>query len=142
MDCKLTSNFAEAAQGFCWSLVKDTEFTDVTIVCDDQTEFNAHKIVLSSFSPMFRRILQKNSHPRPLIYFHNIKAKEFEILIKFIYMGEALVAADMLNDVLEAAKRLQINGLEHFERKLVFKPKAEEDDKKQMLTALKQKMWI
>ena len=43
-------------------------FVDVTLVSDDQESFQAHKIVLSSFSPVLKDLLLSNSHPHPIIF--------------------------------------------------------------------------
>ena len=38
----------------------DTDFSDVTLVSEDQKQFTAHKIVLSSCSEYFKNILKQN----------------------------------------------------------------------------------
>merc|ERR1719245_602597 len=43
-------------------------FTDVTLVSDDQKQFQAHRYVLSNFSPVLENILLSNPHSHPLIY--------------------------------------------------------------------------
>ena len=35
-------------------LYEEEKYSDVTLVCDDQTQFKAHKIVLSACSPVFK----------------------------------------------------------------------------------------
>ena len=45
-------------------LRSDTDFTDVTLVCEDGEHIEAHKLILSTFSPFFERILKKRkTHP-------------------------------------------------------------------------------
>ena len=59
-------------------------FADVTLVCDDQTQFKAHKFVLSSCSSVFRNILQINAQS-PFIYLRGIAKQEMEpILLEFL----------------------------------------------------------
>ena len=41
----------------------DDEFTDVTLVSDDQREIEAHKFVLSSCSAVFKKMLSRNKIP-------------------------------------------------------------------------------
>ena len=53
-------------------LLRNEEFTDVTLVFDDEKQLKTHKVILSASSPFFRKILLKNPHPHPLIYISNI----------------------------------------------------------------------
>ena len=45
----------------------DKEFSDVTLVCEDGKQMEAHKVILASSSPFFEKILKKRKHPHPLI---------------------------------------------------------------------------
>ena len=58
--CPQTSSLSDAFTEHC--------FSDVTLVSDDQRPFQAHKYVLSAFSPVLKDILLNNPHPHPLIY--------------------------------------------------------------------------
>ena len=40
----------------------DNQFTDVTLVSDDMMDFQVHKFVLSSCSPIMKQLLLQNSH--------------------------------------------------------------------------------
>ena len=42
------------------NLLNEHVFSDVTLVCDDQTQLQAHKIVLSACSPVLKKVLLKN----------------------------------------------------------------------------------
>ena len=52
-------------------LYEEGKNSDVTLVCDDQTQFKAHKIVLSACSPVFKMIIDNNPSQHPLITFHS-----------------------------------------------------------------------
>ena len=41
-------------------LRKDVEFTDVTVVCEDDHQVEAHKVILAASSPLFKNMLQRN----------------------------------------------------------------------------------
>ena len=41
-------------------LYQEACLSDVTLVSDDQTQFKAHKIVLSACSPVFKKIIENN----------------------------------------------------------------------------------
>ena len=54
------------------NLIKDTDFTDVTLACEDGKQIKAHKVILSACSPFFKDILIQNPHTHPLIYLKGI----------------------------------------------------------------------
>ena len=92
-------------------LKEDKDFSDVTLVCDDQ-QVKANKVVLCASSSFFRRVLKKNPHPHPLIFMMGIKFSELKALLDFAYCGEANVASSDLNTFLTAAEKLEFKGLE------------------------------
>ena len=49
-------------------LREENDFTDVTLVCEDGQQVEAHKVILAVSSPVFQSLLKKNKHPHPLIY--------------------------------------------------------------------------
>ena len=49
-------------------MMKSNELTDVTLVCDDNTQFKAHKIVLSACSLVFKSIINNLSQSCSVIY--------------------------------------------------------------------------
>merc|ERR1719318_693537 len=89
----------------------ETSYTDVTLVSDDQIQFQAHKFVLSACSPILKNLLLNNPHSRPLIYLRSIKHQELESILQFIYLGEARFYEDNMDRFMEAAKDLQIKQL-------------------------------
>ena len=92
-------------------LWNDNDFCDVTLATNDDANIRAHKVILSSSSPMFRDILLKNPHTNPLIYFNSLKSDVVKLIIKFIYLGQCEVGQDGLIDFLAAGKELKIKGL-------------------------------
>ena len=93
------------------NLWKDKDFANVTLVSSDELNISAHKVILATASPILKRILIKNPHEHPLMYFNGIKSTVLERLIKFIYLGECKVEQDDLVSFLEVGKNLQIKGL-------------------------------
>ena len=49
-------------------MMKSDELTDVTLVCDDQKQFKAHKIVLSACSTVFKNIIDTSPQTSSIIY--------------------------------------------------------------------------
>ena len=89
-------------------LRKDSDFCDVTLVCGEDQQIEAHKIMLTACSPFFSMILKKNKHSHPMIYMRGMKAKDLISVVDFIYYGEANIYQD---GFLALAEELQLKGL-------------------------------
>ena len=50
------------------SLWENDDFLDVTLVCDDDDQIGAHKVILSAASTFFKNIFKRNQHSHPLLY--------------------------------------------------------------------------
>ena len=92
-------------------LLSDQDFTDVTLACDDDKHLKAHKAILSSCSPFFKKILKKNPHQHPLVYLKGVDYSSLQSIIQFIYLGQTEVGQEDLEPFLAAAKDLEIRGL-------------------------------
>ena len=86
-------------------------FSDVTLVCADGKQINAHKIILATASPFFYNIFQTNNHPNPLIYMKGLKWSDVSDIIDFIYHGEISLAQQNITEFLETAEDLKLKGL-------------------------------
>lgn len=91
-------------------LREEKDFFDVTLACDD-SQIQAHKVILSACSPFFRQVLRKNPHQHPLLYLKGVKYKELLSVLNFMYMGEVNVAQEELNSFLAVAEDLRVKGL-------------------------------
>ena len=89
----------------------ESNFSDVTLVCEENVEIEAHKIILSASSPFFNTVLKKNKHSHPMIYMRGLKAKDIVAIVDFMYQGEANIFQDDLDAFLAFADELQIKGL-------------------------------
>ena len=94
------------------NLISDTEFTDVTLVCDDDKQIDAHKVVLSNTSAFFKRILIRNPHQKPMIYLKGFNYEEVKSIIEFIYLGRTEVYQDNINRFIDIAIDLEIKGID------------------------------
>ena len=79
--------FSEHLQLMFKDLYEEEKYSDVTLVCDDQTQFSAHKIVLRACSPVFKKIIDNNPIQHPLIYLRGIQSFEMESILQFMYLG-------------------------------------------------------
>ena len=93
-------------------LFGDSECTDVTLATEDDGQIRAHKIILISCSSLFKRILQKNPHPNPIIYLKDIKLQHLECILKYVYQGKCEIPQEDLYSFLITGKDLQIEGLQ------------------------------
>ena len=70
----------------------DKEFFDVTLASEDDSQIQAHKVIIAACSPFFRQVLRRNSHQHPLLYLKGVKFKELESVLSFMYHGEVNIA--------------------------------------------------
>ena len=92
-------------------LRRGQDFCDVTLACEDGQQFEAHKVVLTSSSPFFHKILRGINHARPLLYLKGMKSFDVASILDFLYWGEANVDQDNLASFLAVAEELQLKGL-------------------------------
>ena len=92
-------------------MMKNSDLTDVTLVCDDQKLLMAHKVVLSASSPVFQNIISNFSHNHSMIYLRGIKHEEMECILEFMYLGEATFHQERMAEFLKVAQNLGIKEL-------------------------------
>ena len=109
--CLKWNDFQENLNSAFGVLRNDEDFADVTLVSEDGTQIETHKVLLASLSPFFMELLKKNKHPHPLIYLRGVKANELVAMIEFLYFGEAYVYQENLDDLLVLAEEFQLKGL-------------------------------
>ena len=80
--------FTDHLQLMLKDLYEEGKYSDITLVCDDQTQFKAHKIVLRACSPVLKKIIDNNSSQHPLIYLRGIQSYEMDSILQFMYLGE------------------------------------------------------
>ena len=98
-------------------LYEEDRLTDVTLVCEDQTQFKAHKIVLSACSPVFKKIIDNNPSQHPLIYLMGIQNHEMESILQFMYLGEGKFYYERMGEFLKVAKDLEVKGISNISEK-------------------------
>ena len=108
--CLRWNDFEKNISSSFRELKEDKDFFDVTLACDE-SQIQAHKVILSACSPFFRSVLKKNPHQHPLLYLKGVKYEEILLVLNFMYHGEVNVAQDELNSFLSVAEDLQVKGL-------------------------------
>ena len=103
--------FSEHLQLMFKDLYEEGKHSDVTLVCDDQTQFKAHKIVLSACSPVFKKIIDNNPSQHPLIYLRGIQSYEMESILQFMYLGEGKFYYERMGEFIKVAKDLEVKEI-------------------------------
>jgi len=109
--CLQWNYFKENVNSAFGRLREDKEFIDVSLVCGDGQVMEAHKVILTSSSPFFEKILKKTKHDHPLIYLKGFQSKDFASILDFLYFGEANVYQEDLDSFLAIAEEIQLKGL-------------------------------
>jgi len=86
------------------------DFFDCTLTCGS-IQIQAHRLILSACSPIFRSIFRENPHHHPFIYLRGIEHGDLEMVLNFMYYGEVEVAQTQLNSFLTVAEDLKVKGL-------------------------------
>ena len=105
------NKFRETAEKAFIDLGSSGDFSDVTLASADGQQVEAHRVIMSSCSPVLRRILVKISHPHPILYMKGMSMVDLSNLVKFVYTGEISIEQESIENFLETANELQIAGL-------------------------------
>ena len=89
----------------------EEKYSDVTLVCDDQIQFKAHKIVLSACSPVLKKIIDSNQSQHPLIYLRGIQSYEMESILQFMYLGEGKFYQERMREFIKVAQDLEVKEI-------------------------------
>ena len=109
--CLQWNDFKDNVNSVFEKLRVDREFTDVTLVCEDGQQMEAHKVIIASSSPFFEKILHMSKHPHPLIYLKGFASKDFASILDFLYCGEAKVYQEDLDSFLAIAEEIKLKGV-------------------------------
>merc|ERR1719222_657979 len=124
--CLKWNDFQDIVKLSFAELRNDTDFTDVTLACEDQS-INVHKVILSTCSPFFKKLLKTHLNPKPLIFMRGMKFCDLTAIVDFIYLGQANVFQEQLENFLALAEELELKGLNGSTEEVVseFPPKQE-----------------
>ena len=92
-------------------LKNDESGQDVTLVCEDKVKLRAHQIVLKACSLVFATMLEGMSQQKTVIFLRGIKHQELETILQFMYLGEATLLKEKMNEFLKIAKILEVKEL-------------------------------
>ncbi|CAG0890924.1 unnamed protein product [Darwinula stevensoni] len=106
---KWNSHHTEAFHGF-ETLRSREVLVDVTLMCEGQS-LKAHKLVLCAGSGYFERVLQRDSHHNPMMYFFGVDVHLLKFLVDFMYIGEVDIPSIDLEKFIQLAEVLEVKGL-------------------------------
>ena len=89
-----------------------SDFSDVTLICEDKKQIKAHKNILGASSSCFRDIFMSDKSSHQIIYLRGIKHSEMEPIMQFVYLGEATINENRTKEFLAVAKSLAIEELD------------------------------
>ena len=109
------------------------QLLDVTLVSEDGTAVEAHKLVLSAYSSVFRRMLAQYHHPpqvscresssfvcdaqlavnafQSLVFLPGVSSQHISWLLEFLYTGQTSVDQQQVSAFLRMAKQFDIKDL-------------------------------
>ena len=110
--CLKWNDFQENIKTSFAELRGDKDLVDVTLACEDG-QLEAHKVILSSGSPFFKRLLRKmtNKQMHPFLFMRGLKTRQLTTMIDLIYLGEVNIHQDDLDGFLLLAQELELKGL-------------------------------
>ena len=117
--CLKWNDFQDNLNSAFAGLRNDQDLTDVTLACEDGTQFQTHKVILASSSPFFIELLKTNKHSHPLLYMRGLKNEDLAAMIDFLYFGEVNVSQERLDVFLALAEELKLKGLTNSSEKNV-----------------------
>ena len=87
----------------------EEEFCDVTLATEDGN-VEAHKVVLGSCSPFFRRLFLR-SPDKALVFLMGVKLAHLRSVMEYVYLGETEVRDADLVAFLDTGRNLMVDGL-------------------------------
>ena len=95
-----------------FGLLRNEEYLhDVTLVCDDNSQVSAHKLVLSACSEYFKTLFKNNNQQKPLICLEGVTANDLKNILDYMYIGETNIFQENLDQFLTVAQRFKVLGL-------------------------------
>ena len=107
-----SQQFETYAGTYFKELYGERDLSEVTLVCSDDHQIKAHKVILGSSSPVFKNIFKTNTCSS--IYLHGVNFDHMESIVKFIYLGQTEINQSSIDDFLIVARDLKVKDLSHF----------------------------
>jgi len=109
--CMKLSDFDSNFVTSVTELRNSKELFDVTLFSDEETPFQAHKLVLSASSSVFRNIFKFKQNSSPLLYIRGLTNKDLTNVLEFLYKGEVVLAYTDVETFLKVSRDLKLKGM-------------------------------
>ena len=104
-------NYSDHLKSMMKELMMNEDFSDVTLVTEDKKQIRANISILCACSPVFKDILKKEKHSSSILYLRGVQFPEMESIMQFIYLGEASLNEERMEEFLSVARLLEIKEL-------------------------------
>ena len=96
-----------------YDVISDGDFSDLTLVTEDDKSIHCHQIIMSSVSSFLRNMIKNNRFTSKdiVIFLPGINYKDLANITDFIYKQSCHVEQERLASFFKAAKCLEIRGL-------------------------------
>ena len=103
--------YSEHLSSMMNELMMNEDFSDVTLVTEDKEQIKANIHILSICSPVFHNILKKEKNSNQILYLRGVQYSEMKSIMQFIYLGQATIYKERIDEFLAVAKSLEIKEL-------------------------------
>ena len=91
--------------------LNDSVTKDVTLAFSGGSCLKPHHLIVTTCSPYFNQVLAVCKKQTPAVLIPDVPDSVMEILLEFMYTGNVRVDKDLVADLVEANKLIQIRGL-------------------------------
>ena len=91
------------------TLLNSGDYTDC-ILSAEGSNIKVHKVVLSSCSLYFEKLLNEHHDKHPIIILSGIKYIDLKIIVDYMYTGKVIISQNRVKEFLRIIDLLQIKG--------------------------------
>ena len=106
-------SFADYLKDMMKDMLIYDDFSDVTIITEDQKRFKAHKNILAASSPVLKELLKVQHEANQILFMRGTFSAEIKSILDFIYLGSVTVDYEKVHELVDLAKDLRIKQLEN-----------------------------
>ena len=96
-------------------LRRNTNFNDVTLVCDDGQKLFANKLVLATSSEYFFDILNTSENVPSTFCFDGTNCAEFNLILDYVYFGQIRINLKDIDRFISLANKFKLHGFYNVE---------------------------
>merc|ERR1712126_424047 len=112
MKIKLSWNYhLDHLNDMLHELLKSKYLADVTLVCDDGNQIDAHKVLLSACSTVLKDKISQLPETESVIRLTGISSSDLKPIFEFMYLGKATIDQDVTGRVLSVARKLKVKEM-------------------------------